>query len=113
MQSLVIITNFKNCQKQCLQNVKQNNRPVFLSEENGLNNVMGVLHNARMFSKRTDFLEYTGRNKGNGFLLGKVFGLLKFFFDALTIENAPHVLPAIKTPNTGIHRSSIIIMLTN
>ena len=72
-----------------------------------------MLHNARMFSKRTDFLEVTGRNKGNGFRLGKVSDLLKFFFYAFTIENDPHVQPAIKTPNTGISRSSIIAMLLN
>ena len=46
----------------------------FLTEENGLNNVLQMLLNAMMYSERTDFLTTTTSNKGNGFRLGKVFG---------------------------------------
>lgn len=46
----------------------------FISEDNGLNNVLQMMINAMMYSERADHLENTNTNKANGYRLGKVFG---------------------------------------
>lgn len=46
----------------------------FISEENGLNNVLEMMLNAMMYSERSDYLSNSTSNKGNGYRLGKVFG---------------------------------------
>ena len=47
----------------------------FLGKENGLNEVLTMVLNAMMHIERQGFLkDYVGKNKGNGYRLGKVFG---------------------------------------
>jgi transposase-like protein len=46
----------------------------YLSQKDGLNDVLQMLLNGMMLSERSHFLEGDSLNKGNGYRLGKVFG---------------------------------------
>lgn len=46
----------------------------YLSQDNGLNDVLEIFMNSMMLSERNEYLMSHGDNKGNGFRLGKVFG---------------------------------------
>ncbi len=46
----------------------------FLEEEKDLNSLLEVVLDSLMYSERTDFLDKSSNNKGNGYRLGRVFG---------------------------------------
>lgn len=46
----------------------------FLTKENGLNQVLEILLNSLMLVERTDYLQNSSDNKGNGYRSGSVFG---------------------------------------